>query len=427
MYFIFIYMKKHYIDSKFLYCLVGWGKTNMKCTATELEIETIISRIKSGDVNLQPDFQRGEVWSSQKKRKLIDSILRGWRIPPIHVIENANYIDEVLDGQQRLATIRDFFYDDIKIDGKLPPVDSNINVFDGYVFSELNQEVQRRFKKYSITIIRLTEYTPQEPAELFYRLNQPATLTSAEQRNAFIGVTREQIREIVDKFENSGAKKETIGFSNSRMAYDDIISKFCYTLELGTLKKKITSTDISEKYRMNNPFPKHVVEEANNILQFFIHSICEFKYEYNEKLSLNKATLFSWLIFVKRHINRITEQKLAQLIYEFEYARQLAKGKQQETLFTLIEQDKNKIYYEYPFYQSMFLMFNQKASMGSTDATSIIYRDIILELFAQIHYNISHLNNEMLNRLKDIYSEKQNLPLSIERISEIYNWGGELI
>ena len=60
----------------------------MKCESTDLEIETIVNRIKNEDMDLQPDFQRGEIWTLQKKQKLIDSILRGWKIPPIHVIHN---------------------------------------------------------------------------------------------------------------------------------------------------------------------------------------------------------------------------------------------------------------------------------------------------------------------------------------------------
>jgi len=80
----------------------------MKCETTDLEIETLMNRIKNNDMDLQPDFQRGEIWTSQKKRKLIDSILRGWKIPPIHVVQDVKAIDEVLDGQQRLAAIRDF-------------------------------------------------------------------------------------------------------------------------------------------------------------------------------------------------------------------------------------------------------------------------------------------------------------------------------
>ncbi len=61
-------------------------------------------------------------------------------------------------------------------------------------------------------------------------------MTSAEQRNSYIGDTRNQIKELVNYFEELGADKNTIGFSNSRMAYDDIISKFCYMLEIGSIK-----------------------------------------------------------------------------------------------------------------------------------------------------------------------------------------------
>lgn len=40
----------------------------MKCEATVLEIETIISRIENGDIDLQPNFQRGEVWPVNKQK-----------------------------------------------------------------------------------------------------------------------------------------------------------------------------------------------------------------------------------------------------------------------------------------------------------------------------------------------------------------------
>lgn len=391
----------------------------MKCTATELEVETLFNRIESKDISLQPDFQRGEVWSSQKKKKLIDSILRGWRIPPIHVIENKdNYIDEVLDGQQRLATIRDFINNNIKIDGTLMPLNTNIESLHGKTFSELDKETQRRFKKYSVTIIRLTEYTPEEPAELFYRLNQPASLTSAEQRNAFIGDTRNQIRDLVNTFESNGADKDSIGFSNSRMAYDDIISKFCYTLETGSLRKKITSSDISEKYRNNEAFSQYVYNDASNVLKFFSKSVTHYSNYGIRKLSLNKATLFSWLVFTKRHIDAITHEELSHLIFQFEFDREYAKGKAHNNLFETSSPFLDK----YSFYENMFLLFNQRASMGSTDATSILIRDVILEIFACINIK-EKFNSALFERFQIVYNEVQNLPHSIERTIEMTNWG----
>ena len=87
----------------------------MKCSTSTIELETVISRIRNGTLNLQPDFQRGEVWSLAKQKRLIDTILRRWKIPPIHGFTSDyndlmdNYVfEEVLDGQQRLVAIRDF-------------------------------------------------------------------------------------------------------------------------------------------------------------------------------------------------------------------------------------------------------------------------------------------------------------------------------
>lgn len=396
----------------------------MKCGSSEIEIEVILNRIKGNDINLQPNFQRGEVWAIQKKRKLIDSIFRGWRIPPIHVIENTNYVDEVLDGQQRLAAIRDFFDDMITIDGRILPEDSSIEKLDGYTYSELDQDLQRKFRKYNITIIRLTEYKPDEPAELFNRLNQPATLTSAEKRNAYSGKTRDQIRELVSFFERIGGGKDTVGFSNSRMAYDEVLSKFCYTLEVNSLKKKITTYDLTEKYRLDNTFSNYVISETEKVLELLIGAINNHFYNQTSTLALNKATLYSWLLFIFRSRKELGTWELAQIIYKFENSRMYAKGKLKIDIFNYDIESMKETQKMFPFYQSMFLLFNQKASMGSTDATSVIYRDIILELFKMLHFD---KYNESLDWFVHEYYESNNLPNCIEEFEKRYNWGDKIL
>ncbi|MEG7336085.1 DUF262 domain-containing protein [Bacillus sp. 0102A] len=395
----------------------------MKCTVTELEIETIYGRIKGGDLNLSPDFQRGEVWSVAKKKKLIDSILRGWRIPPIHLIETPEYTDEVLDGQQRLAAIRDFIENRFKIDGNLKPIDKNISTLDNLKFTDLEINYRRKFKKYSLTVIRLTEFSPEEPAELFFRLNQPATLTSAEQRNSYIGDTRNQIKQLVNYFEELGANKETIGFSNSRMAYDDIISKFCYTLELKSLKKKITSSNISEKYRNNDPFSNEVLEEVKDTIEFFTKSSKKGQDKFLiANLNINKATLFSWLVFSYRNKNNIMMEEMAELIYTFEYAREVIKGKIK--IIPLGFQKIADLLDSNVLLNQMLLIFNQRASMGSTDVNSIIYRDIILELYLKIYF--PNIRNNVDLDVYNINGNDRSVGSLLELIAHKFNWGGTI-
>lgn len=387
----------------------------MKCQTTDLEIEVIVNRIKNGDMDLQPDFQRGEIWPIQKKKKLIDSILRGWKIPPIHVVPNSKSVDEVLDGQQRLAAIRDFCENVISIDGNIEPIDPDIRQFDGLFYRDLPIEWQRRIRQYSILIVRLTEFSPQEPAELFYRLNQPSSLTSAEQRNAFIGATRDQVKNLSDKFLYMGASKELIGFSNSRLAYDEVISKFCYTIELGTLKKKITSNDLSEQYRQGIEFSEECIEVANSVLEKFIVGVSE-KGRY--KCTFTKATLFSWFVYIRRNLY-IEDNTLQQVISNFEFCRSFVKGKIKNPDGKYLE-NYHKLQKQLPFFELMLSAYHQRSSMGSTDALSIIYRDIIISIFTD-----AFLGNksEVLDYALHTFKEIESMNYVLESIVETYNWG----
>jgi hypothetical protein len=144
----------------------------MKLLPSDPDIQTIVARIESGDLDLQPNFQRGEVWSTSKKKKLIDSILRDWHVPPIHVVVAPNGKQEVLDGQQRLVSIRDFVRDEFRVDGNIAPYDETIFRLNNLAYSELPAETRRAFDQFTIRVFRLTDYRAGEPGELFFRLNQ---------------------------------------------------------------------------------------------------------------------------------------------------------------------------------------------------------------------------------------------------------------
>lgn len=389
----------------------------MKCQTSELEIEVVYNRIENGDLDLQPEFQRGEIWTIAKQQKLIDTILRGWKIPPIHVVVGINELDEVLDGQQRLASIRNFMQNKFALDGKLAPHDSIIASLDGMFYSQLDLSIQRNFKKYTIIFVRLSEYIAAEPAELFYRLNQPTSLTSAEQRNAFIGSTRNQIKDLVKLFEDMGATKELIGFSNLRLSYDEVISKFCYTIEQDTLRKKVTGPAISDKYRIDAPFSRACIDQAKRVIEEFMFSLTNANEPVN--LTLNKATLFSWFLFLLRNTT-LSNTERRDLIVKFEFARDYAKGKSN----MLISKDEY-IWFQntqknYPFWEGLCSTFNQRAGMGSTDALAICYRDIILHIFRDI---MLEPLSDTLDMAVEEFRSKGNVPELLEAIYDRYQWG----
>src|SRR5215212_2548824 len=181
----------------------------MRLTPSDPDIETLYRRIIDGQLDLQPDFQRGEVWTLLKKKKLIDTILRDLHIPPIHVIKPVQSpANEVLDGKQRLTAIRDFMNNEFTVNGSIEPKSPFINNLDGKRFNDLPLETKERFKQFSIRQFLIDSFTPEEPGELFFRLNSPTYLTAAEQRNAYYGEPRKQIKGLVTLLDELGIEKE---------------------------------------------------------------------------------------------------------------------------------------------------------------------------------------------------------------------------
>ncbi|WP_074415154.1 DUF262 domain-containing protein [Mycolicibacterium fortuitum] len=142
-------------------------EAQLKLGKSDPDLETIVSRIKGKELDLQPSFQRGDVWDAKRRQRLIDTILRGWYVPAVHLVIDTEGHELVLDGQQRLTTIRDFFDDELKIDGKIQPSDSHIEELDGLYYSQLPDNIRRNVNRFTIQTITLTDYRPQEPNELF--------------------------------------------------------------------------------------------------------------------------------------------------------------------------------------------------------------------------------------------------------------------
>ena len=143
--------------------------------------------------DLQPEFQRGEIWDDKRRQRLIDTILRDWYVPAVHIVQEDDR-ELVLDGQQRLATIRDFFADKLTVDGATEPSSPEIYEADhGMRFSDLPESRQRALRRFPLPVVYLRDHAPGEPNGLFFRLNQSYNLTPPEKRNALHGAARNQV------------------------------------------------------------------------------------------------------------------------------------------------------------------------------------------------------------------------------------------
>ena len=78
--------------------------------STDWTVETILSQLRRGNIQLNPNFQRRDAWSNSRKSLFIESIIVGLPIPQLVLAENRDargrYI--VLDGKQRLLSLFKF-------------------------------------------------------------------------------------------------------------------------------------------------------------------------------------------------------------------------------------------------------------------------------------------------------------------------------
>lgn len=127
------------------------------------------------------------------------------------------------------------------VDGRIEPYDEEIYGLHGTRYEELPVEWRRKFDQFSIRVFKIVEFEPEEPAELFFRLNQPTKLTSAEQRNAFFGPARSLVKKLASSFNDV-----PIGFSNARMAVDDVVARVLHVRRKRYCSQKGDCDEVSQ-------------------------------------------------------------------------------------------------------------------------------------------------------------------------------------
>ena len=127
------------------------------------DIDSLLGKIYSFGVDFESVYQRDYVWSDSDKEELLTSIFNGVDIGkfiflnlPFKSVTSPAY--EIIDGKQRLSTLKDFFENKFKYHGKF--------------FQELSKYDRMHFENYPISIAELREGTPKKQIlKLFIRIN----------------------------------------------------------------------------------------------------------------------------------------------------------------------------------------------------------------------------------------------------------------
>lgn len=213
----------------------------MKMRSERRAIDKIFKRRDNYDI---PDWQRSQVWTKSKKQRLIDSILRGWKLPKFYFLKTGDEPKtyDVVDGQQRLISIYDFFSD------KLALSDESEQLFGGKYFSKLPESIADHFEDYEIEFDEIEDASDKEISDFFLRLQEGSVLTSAEKLNAIPGQFTQFVRTTAD---HPFFKK--IKVANIRHSHFDIAAKVA-AIEVDGIDLNLRYDDLSAVFEAQKNF-----------------------------------------------------------------------------------------------------------------------------------------------------------------------------
>lgn len=235
-------------------------------------VDRLVRKYKLRELNLNPDFQRNEVWKIRQKSRLIESLLIKIPIPSFYIDarDESNWI--VIDGLQRLSTIIRFINDEFSLKDL-----EFLQKLDGKKFSELGRNFQRRIEDCKLSLYLIRPNTPEEIAlNIYTRINTLGVpLSQQEIRHAIYGgKSTELLKTLSDSVEFLQAVNPTQAMKR-RMNDRELILRFLafnifdyskyktsnnLTILLANTMKKINKMDLPQIEKLSINFKDSMIK-----------------------------------------------------------------------------------------------------------------------------------------------------------------------
>jgi DNA-binding NarL/FixJ family response regulator len=246
--------------------------SRMRITSHSVAVRDILNHYQI------PTFQRGEVWETARKRLLIDSILRGWKLPKFYLSslsDEANEFD-VIDGQQRLAAIRDFVNGKFNI---LPATAKYFGLPSGK-FGDLPKDIANRILGFTIEYDLILGATQEERVEFFRRLQEGMPLNGKERLNAVHSNLRDFCADLTRRDPKSLEDNRhpffqtSLALPDNRHTFFDIASKAAALTIQGfdarlSLEDLMQLFEAQKKFSSDSPNAVHMLETFDFLARAF--------------------------------------------------------------------------------------------------------------------------------------------------------------
>lgn len=203
---------------------------DISVSPSDPSLELLINQLEREDIII-PFYQRRFVWNINQASKLIESFLMGLPVPQIFLYVNSEDQLEVIDGQQRLMSVKYF------MEGYFGEPDekerrqtfrlkglAERSEYNGKLFSELSTKDQRKIRNSTLRAINIKQIKPSNCNDsvfhIFERLNTGGTqLKPQEIRNA---VYRGEIVNALERLNHTPGWLELLGMKRPDKNQKDI-------------------------------------------------------------------------------------------------------------------------------------------------------------------------------------------------------------
>lgn len=214
---------------------------NIKIDRVQFSIFELKRRYDRGNICLDPDFQRNDVWNTRQKSELIESVVMGIPLPLIYLAETMEGKLIIVDGRQRLTTFFKYMNNEFALSGLKIMKELN-----GCRFRDLEKDEKKRMYAAEIEdfqlVIQIIKYpTPDRVRfDIFDRVNRGGTpLNNQEMRNAlYQGASTRLLNELAESEEFKDATGHSISPLHMKDKYIILRALSFYLWRKNLLKKK---------------------------------------------------------------------------------------------------------------------------------------------------------------------------------------------
>lgn len=143
-----------------------------------------------------PEYQRNLAWNDEQKSQFIESLIVGLPIPFLFFYQDKDGRMEIVDGSQRMRSMRAFLKEDLRLRELVFVPELN-----GFSFDDLPQDRRNKLEDVTIrTIVLDTNTDPSTRAEMFARINRSGTSANEAEirRGSLPGRATDLIKELAE-------------------------------------------------------------------------------------------------------------------------------------------------------------------------------------------------------------------------------------